>query len=522
MLEGGNAVDAAVATLFCIGVVNPQSAGIGGGLLMTVYNSTSGSAVCLNAREMAPLNATEDMFHGDEALAFQGGLSVAVPGELAGSWAAHQAYGRLPWSRLVLPAARLAQEGVVINKHLAKFLKSRSNVIKAESSLWVFLNKTTGQVLHEGEKFYRPVFANTLYKIAEHGPDALYNGTLGDQLVEDIQKKGGIITKDDLLNYQADWGNPVQMEMLDNLTLYTNPLPGSGVLLAFILNILDGHLPRKSQNETIDVNDPLIFHRATEAFKFAFAHRTNLGDPAYEPEVSALTEKLISKEFATETYNKINDTQTFDDPSYYGTFGFNPDDYGTSHISVLDSDGLAVSLTTTINYYFGAGFASEQTGIIVNNQMSDFSSPNITSHFGVPPSEVNYIKPGKRPLSSMAPTIVVNTETGAVRMIIGSAGGTKISTAVSFAMIRNLWFGENLKEAIDSPRFHHQLFPNQFFFEEGFSEAIVSNMSEKGHQTFEFRLGAVITGISVEDDGFIYANSDHRKGGDVAGIDPVD
>jgi len=522
MLEGGNAVDAAVATLFCIGVVNPQSSGIGGGSMMTIYNSSSASASFLNAREMAPLAATEDMFHGDGALAFQGPLAIAIPGELAGSWAAHQAYGRLPWSRLVMPSARMAEDGVPVNKHLAMALKLRARTIKLEPSLWDFLNETTGQVLREGDLFYRQTYANTLYKIAEFGADVFYNGTIGQQLVEDMQKRGGIITEEDLIEYHADWVDPVEMQMQDNLTMYTSPLPGSGVLLAFILNILDGHLPRKSENQTIDVEDPLIYHRMTEAFKFAFAQRTNLGDPVFEPQVLELTKNLMSKEFASEIYEKIDDSQTSNNASYYGKIGVSPDDHGTSHISVIDGDGLAVSLTATTNYYFGAGFASEQTGIIVNNQMSDFSSPNITSFFKVPPSEVNFIKPGKRPLSSMAPTIVANAETGQVRMVIGSAGGTKISTGIAHAMIRNLWFGETIKEAIDSPRFHHQLFPMEFSFERGFPEDIVNNMSSKGHKTFEFKGGPTIIGITVEDDGFIYANSDYRKCGTVAGIDPVD
>jgi len=516
MLEGGNAVDAAVATLFCTGVVNPQIAGIGGGFLMTIYNSTSGSATCLNAREAAPLETNRDMFQENAALAYQGPLSVAVPGELAGSWAAHQAYGRLRWSRLVLPAARMAERGVKVNKRLAQDLLFDSELIKSEPSLSTFLNETTGQVLREGDLFYRPIYANTLYKIAEHGADILYNGPVGDHFIEDIQKRGGILNKGDLLNYEADWTDPIKLEMQDNLTLYTNPLPGSGVLLAFILNILDGHLPRKGY----DFNEHLFYHRTVEAFKFAFAQRAKLGDPVFERSARTIADFLISKDFASATFDKIDDELTFNNPHHYGTGGVNPDDDGSSHISVLDRDGLAVSVTASVNRNFGAGFASEQTGIILNDQMSDFSNPNTTGYYGALPGQANFIKPGKRPLTSMAPTIVANRETGAVRMVIGGAGGTKIPTAISHVMIRNLWYGDTLKQAVDSPRFHHQLYPMTFTYEDKFPEAVVNNMSLKGHSTKKFKIGSTITGITVEEDGLINANIDFRNYGEIAGIDP--
>ncbi|KAK4015774.1 Gamma-glutamyl transpeptidase [Daphnia magna] len=519
MAEGGNAMDAAIAALFCNGVVNPQSAGIGGGFHMTVYDPVTQTAKCLDARETAPLAATEGMYSSNAFLSQIGGLAVAVPGELAGYWDAHQTYGRLPWSRLVQPAIKLAENGVEVNSHLAMVLQLKAVSIKAEPSMWIFLNETTGDVLQVGDTLKMHGLAKTLKEIAEHGVDIFYKGTIGIKVVEDIQRRGGIITKDDLLHYRTEWMEPVAVDLSDNLTLYSIPSPGSGVLVAYIMNMLDDRLPL--ERDVPRSLDPLTYHRITEAFKHAFAQRTKLGDPRFVPEVYQLTETLASKRFADETFEKFNDSYTSNDPAFYGAVIHNPDSKGTSHISVLDRDGLAVSVTTTVNTYFGAGFISEQTGIIMNNEMDDFSSPNTTNFFGVPPSPANFIRPGKRPLSSMTPTIVVDSETGKVRSVIGAAGGTRITTSVVYTLIRNLWFGDNIKEAIDSYRIHHQLMPMDFQYEAGFPKTIVEGLRKRGHNVMERVLRSAVYAISVESDGVIYANADYRKGGDVAGLDPV-
>ncbi|XP_046440624.1 glutathione hydrolase 1 proenzyme-like [Daphnia pulex] len=519
MTEGGNAMDAAIAALFCNGVVNPQSAGIGGGFHMTIYDPATQTAKCLDARETAPLAATENMYSSNAFLSQIGGLAVAVPGELAGYWDAHQAYGRLPWARLVLPAALLAENGVEVNSHLAATLQIKAASIKAEPSMWIFLNETTGNVLRLGDTLKMHALAKTLKDIAEHGVDIFYKGSVGIKVVEDTQRRGGILTKDDLLHYRTEWMEPVSVDLSDNLTLYSMPSPGSGVLVAYVMNLLDGRLPEK--RDLPASLDPLTYHRITEAFKHAFAQRTKLGDPKFVPEVDHLMETLASKSFADETFDKFNDSFTSNDPAFYGAVIHNPDSKGTSHISVLDRDGLAVSVTTTVNTYFGAGWISEQTGIIMNNEMDDFSSPNTTNFFGVPPSPANFIKPGKRPLSSMTPTIVVDSSTGKVRSVIGAAGGTRITTSVVYTLVRNLWFGENLKEAIDSYRIHHQLLPMNFQYESGFPKNIVESLRRRGHNVTEKVLRSAVYAISVEPDGLIYANADSRKGGDVAGIDPV-
>ncbi|XP_046440696.1 scoloptoxin SSD14-like isoform X1 [Daphnia pulex] len=521
LADGGNAVDAAIATVFCIGAVNPQSAGIGGGFHMTLYDPVTRQARSLDAREVAPIAATEDMFKGNSTISQRGGLAVAVPGELAGYWAAHQEYGKLPWSRLVLPTAEMVEKGVPVNSHQANSLQGEKKIVLAEPSLQIFVNEKTGKVKKEGDIVKNPALAQTLRMIARAGVGVFYNGTLGDRLVEDIQRKGGIITKQDLMQYRPDWKDPIKVELHNNMTLYSMPPPGSGVLTAFILNILDGHLIGEKTGK--QSRDPTNYHRIAEAFKHAYAQRTKLADPRFVPEVNELTKNLSSEALAAETYAKINDLLTSNDPAFYGAVTYNPDDQGTSHISVLDGNGMAVAITSTVNLRFGAGWISEQTGILMNDEMDDFSSPNVTNYFGVPPSPANFIVPGKRPLSSMTPTIIVNSLTGKVRSVIGAAGGTKITTATAYAIIRNLWFGETIKEAIDSPRMHHQLFPMNFQYENGFPMDIVRNMTARGHNVTggEYAGGAVICGITVEADGFIYANSDWRKSGDVDGLDPV-
>ncbi|EFX69499.1 hypothetical protein DAPPUDRAFT_258510 [Daphnia pulex] len=518
--DGGNAVDSAIATAFCIGAVNPQSAGIGGGFFMTLYDPVNQTAQCLDAREVAPIAATKNMFQKKSSSSQYGGLAVAVPGELAGYWAAHQKYGKLPWSRLVLPTAEMVEKGIEVNSHLANALKVEQKLIMEEPSMRVFLNEETGQVKKLGEVVKNPTFAQTLKTIASEGVGSFYNGILGDTLVENIQKKGGIITKEDLMQYRPEWKAPIKVELKNKITVYSMPTPGSGILTAFILNILDGHI--ESENTGRSSRDPTNYHRIAEAFKHAFAQRSKLADPHFVPEVNELIDILSSKALASETYAKINDSFTSNNPEFYGAVSYSPEDHGTSHISVLDGNGMAVAITSTLNHFFGAGFASEQTGIILNAEMDDFSTPNVHK-YEMPPSPVNFIEPGKRPLSSMTPTILVNSTTGRVRSVIGAAGGTKITTATAYAIIRNLWFGETIKEAIDSPRIHHQLFPMNFQYEKGFSTDIIKDMVERGHNVTdgEYTGGATVCGVTVEKDGFIYANSDWGKSGGVDGIDAI-
>lgn len=514
--RNGTAADAAVAGLFCVGVINTQSMGLGGGFLMTYYDRSTGKAYSLNARESAPSEAYEDMYGGDAELAQKGGLAVAVPGELRGYRELYERFGgNLPWAELLEPTIKLCEDGHLVNWHMARALKFNAEDIKKEPSMSVFINPETGDVYKEGDTLKRPQLAKTLRDL-QQDPDALYSGQLASKLAQDIQSFGGIVTEEDLRMYKPVWKEAMNITLQHGqISMFSVPPPGSGLILGFILNILDeyGLTPESID----DSNIVLTHHRITEAMKWAYAKRTELGDADFV-DMSGLTKNLTSDDYAAYIHSQITDDRTFQDPEHYGAVTADPDDHGTAHFSLLAPNGDAVSVTSTVNLYFGAGIRSVQTGIVLNDEMDDFSAPNITNYFGIPPSPANFIRPGKRPLSSMCPAVFVDSK-GDVRLIIGAAGGTKISSGVAWASLRNLWFGDNIKEAVDARRIHHQLFPMTFSYEQGILPKIVEGLQAIGHVTEEFGIGgSVVCAIARGDNGKIYANSDFRKAGEVDGF----
>lgn len=516
--KNGSAVDTAIAVLLCMGVVNPQSLGLGGGFLMLIYTKETGKVQFLDAREIAPASAKADMFAGNSNLSRTGGLSIAVPGELHGYGIAHKSFGSLDWKELIMPTIKLCKEGIPVSKHLAKALSGHEKEIKENEAMRkVFVNNITGQVYKEGDTFTRLDLAETLEVIAEGGADVLYgNHELADKFLQDLQAMGSIITKEDMLFYTSIMRPPVSVKLRNNMTLHSVSPPGSGALLAFALSILDGY------NMTSDISltkegTVLALHRIIEAFKFTYAKRMEMED---DPSMTELVKNLTSRNYADEIRQKIDDTRTYEDPAHYGlVMDFGKEDHGTAHMSVVAANGDAVSVTSTINLYFGSRLMSPSTGIILNNEMDDFASPNITNYFGVPPSTKNHIKAGKRPMSSMCPTIVLDGF-GNVRLAVGGNGGTKITTSVALTTLRNLWLGDNIKEAIDGPRFHHQLLPNRLVYEKLFPQDILEELQKLGHRTslLENEMSGINVGIARGEDGTIYANSDYRKGGEVDGF----
>ncbi|XP_049765276.1 scoloptoxin SSD14-like [Schistocerca cancellata] len=509
---GGNAVEAAIAALFCEGVICLQSMGLGGGFLMTIYSRENQTAVTLNARETAPANSSADMYHGNSTLSQRGGMAAAVPGELKGYWEAFSAYksGNVTWSDLVYPSVKICQEGFEVSPYLAKVLKSNEDSIKESETLSeLLINPETGNVWQLGDILKRPTLGETLIKIAEYGIDIFYNGSLGENFIQDVKDLGGVMTMEDLRDYEVVWEPPVSAKMDGNITLYTSPLPGSGPLLVFMLNILDGYIPTSDEITT--------YQRITEAFKYGYGRRTELGDPYFNESVLEIVKNLTSRSYAESIRAQISDTETYSDPEHYGAVLSQPDDHGTAHISVIAPNGDAVSVTSTINLTFGAKVVSNSTGIILNDEMDDFSAPNITNAFGIPPSPANFIQPGKRPLSSMTPAIFVNGS-GDVQLVTGAAGGTKITSGTALVSMYSLWFNKNIKEAIDHRRIHHQLFPMALQYEEGFEENVIKGLTAIGHDVQEFAVGgSTATGIAVSG-GKIYANSDFRRNGVVAGF----
>lgn len=336
--HNGTAVDAMIATLFCEGITVTQSMGLGGGFVATLYHKETNTIETVMARERAPLASSENMFGNITDV--RGILSVATPGELKGYWEMHQKYGRVPWKLLIEPSIKLCRTGHIVTKYLADVLIRYDAQIKAEPSLReIFVNPATNKVWKVQDRLKRPQLAKTLEIIAEEGVNTMYtaNGTIAKLLVDDIKAMGGIVTIDDLIQYNVEWSKPVSIKMRNNLTLYSTPLPSSGRVLAMILNVMEGY----------EADNSLTFyHRLMETYKFAYAKRTLLGDVVLDPQ---FLNEFTNKTYAKHIRNLIWDNQTFNDPHHYGHIFDNGKDDGTAHISVLARNGDAITVTSTIN-----------------------------------------------------------------------------------------------------------------------------------------------------------------------------
>ncbi|KAJ9575156.1 hypothetical protein L9F63_025893, partial [Diploptera punctata] len=514
--KGGSAVDAAIAVLFCQGVADPHRSGIGGGMYMLIYQREKRSGSFHRCSRISAKLAHADMFQENRNGSLKVkicGMSIAVPGELLGLWEAHKRFGVIPWKELVEPSIHLCEEGVTIQFDLAKCINRYKDIVVADPVLKeMFTNPNTGEVLKSGDIMKNHRLGKTLRMIAESGPSCFYNGSLTTELIADIQRAGGILQPSDLHSYNPEWITPVTTQLKDNITLYTVPLPGSGILLIFILNILNGFIPTK--------NTITNFQRIIETFKYGYGKRTHFGDPKFvdNKTISELIQQLTSKSYAESIRQKISNSKTSQDPAYYDADVIMPEDHGTSHITVLAPNGDAVSVTTTINLPFGAVVRSKSTGIILNNEMDDFFVlPNIINSFGMPPSPNNFIKPGKRPVSSMVPSIFIDMK-GDVQLIAEELVETKITSSTALVAAKVLWFNMTIKEAIEEPRMHHQLFPMHIEYENGIPENIIEGLKKIGHKVKELNpFLSFVSGIVMKD-GKIYAYSDSRRQGVAAGF----
>eukprot|EP00094_Tigriopus_californicus_P010720 TCALIF_10339-PA protein Name:"Similar to Ggt1 Gamma-glutamyltranspeptidase 1 (Rattus norvegicus)" AED:0.13 eAED:0.13 QI:0/0.85/0.87/0.87/0.85/0.87/8/70/520 len=514
--EGGKAVDAAIAALFCNGLASPQSMGIGGGFLMTIFDAETERTIVMNAREQAPHYVNSDMFADNEIGSQLGPLASAIPGEILGYYEVKERFGNpdISWARLIQPTIDLCRSGIVVSHSLALALRDKSDNIKDDPGLAdTFLDPKTGEVYKEGDVYYRPNLANTLERIAANGAAEFYSGQTGKNLIKDLENIGGLMNLQDLAGYSTAWQEPLVGDLGNGMKINSVPLPGSGAILIYILNILKNY-QLKSIEET-----PLMFHRMAEAFKWAYAQRTKLGDP-FDESITSFIDQLVtnltSVEWAESAFSKIDDEATVNDPAFYGADSSLTEDHGTAQVSVIDPMGNAVSVTSTINLFFGSKFLSPSTGIIMNNIMDDFSYPNITNGFDVPPSPNNYPVPGKRPLSSMCPSIIMD-ENNRPRLVTGAAGGPKITTSVALTTMRHLWLEEDVKTAIDNARIHHQLFPMTCRFEDSQREDVIEFLESRDHFMEVIYAAGNVHAVTSEN-GRIYANSDFRKSGSIDGF----
>ncbi|RZC51506.1 hypothetical protein C5167_019927 [Papaver somniferum] len=453
--HGGHAVDAAVATCLCLGVVYPMSSGIGGGGFMVVRSSSTGKAQAFNSRETAPLAASKDMYANNLMNKSVGALSVAVPGEIAGLHEAWVRYGKLPWSKLFQPAIKLAKEGFVVSPYLEMGInRTKSNILADTIGLGRIL-APKGKLLRAGDTCYNIQLGRTLEIIAKKGPRAFYNGNLGKKFVKDVKKAGGIITMKDLRDYKVDITDAVSVNVM-GFTVLGMPPPSSGTLgLSLVTNILSGY-------GSLDfLKSPLGLHRFIEALKHMLAIRMNLGDPKFV-NTTKYEADMVSPSFAAKLRRKILDNTTFSS-DYYLPKWSQLDDHGTTHFCIVDADRNAVSMTSTINSYFGAGLLSPSTGIVLNNEMDDFSAPTEISKTRLPPAPANFIAPNKRPLSSMNPVIVLkdNQLTG----VVGASGGLFIIPAVIQVFLNHFVKGMEPLSAVKQPRVYHQVVPNVVLYE---------------------------------------------------------
>lgn len=454
LAKGGHAVDAAVATALCLGVVNPMASGIGGGAFMVVHSSTTSEAQAFDMRETAPLAASQDMYETDLNAKYNGALSMGVPGELAGLHEAWLKFGRLPWKTLFQPAIKLAKEGFVVAPYLGSFLARKENMILSDPGLKQVYARN-GKLLKVGEICYNVELGHSLEAVAEQGPGAFYDGAIGEKLIEDVQKAGGILTMEDLRNYRVDVTDAVSVNTM-GYTILGVPPPSSGTLgMSLVLNILDSYASSNA------AKGPLGLHRMIEALKHMFAIRMDLGDPDFV-NISKTASDMLSPEFAKKIQQLIFDNTTFP-PEYYMHRWSQLRDHGTSHFCIVDADRNAVSVTTTVNYPFGAGVLSPSTGIVLNNEMGDFSVPTEISSDSLPPAPANFIRPNKRPLSSMTPIIVLKDNQ--LAGVIGGSGGLDIIPGVVQVFINHFILGMEPLAAVQSPRVYHKLIPNVVLYE---------------------------------------------------------
>jgi gamma-glutamyltranspeptidase/glutathione hydrolase len=516
---GGNAVDAAVATGFALAVVHPAAGNLGGGgfLLLRTHD---GRTTFLDYREKAPLAATEAMYQDAKGnllpesspqSSVLGYRAIGTPGSVAGMVYAERKYGKLGLARVMSPAIRLATAGFVLTDEEAGELRDE-DLAKFADSRRIF--QRNGSYYKAGETFRQAELARTLQRIAAN-PDDLYRGKMAQELIADLKKGGALLTLQDLAQYNVVERRPVIGDF-HNFTIISAPPPSSGgIVMLSALNILEGYDLGKLGDRT-----PQSLHFITEAWRRAFMDRAQyLGDPDFN---AIPTAQLISKKYAAAWRSGINPEKATPSADLKRPEGFLPpppttagryrESNDTTHYSVVDSDGNAVAVTTTLNNSFGSAVTSGTLGFLLNDEMDDFAAKQgVPNMYGLIQGPANAIAPGKRPLSAMTPTIVL--EDGKLRYVLGSPGGPRIITTVGNILLSVAEGGLNMQEAVDAPRFHHQYLPDKLYLEPGFDRDTIDALTKMGYSV-SVRNGHWSNGECIAIDpatGELLGGQDHRS-----------
>lgn len=509
MAKGGNAVDAGVAVAFALAVTLPRAGNIGGGGFMLVHDAKTGQTHAIDYREMAPAGASRDMFlneagEPDSDKSLYSGASSGVPGTVAGMKLALDKYGTMEWADVIAPAIKLAEEGFTVTPELADSIEAeRQYLTKYPATTRIFF-KEDSTVWKPGETLVQADLAKTLKKIAAEGPDGFYKGEVAEAISKAVQADGGLITPEDMAAYKVMEREPVKGTYRGYDIVSMPPPSSGGVHLIQILNTLEGY-----PIGALGQNSAETIHLMAETMKLAYADRSEyLGDPDFvDVPVAALT----SKEYAADMRDKIS--ADFARPAAQ----IAPADLApyesdqTTHFSVVDKDGNAVSNTYTINFNYGSGLVADGTGVLMNNEMDDFSAkPGTPNGFGLIGGDANAIQAGKRPLSSMTPTIVLKD--GKVWLVTGSPGGARIITTVLQVVMNMIDHGMNVAEASTAPRVHHQWLPDELRVEEGLSLDTIRLLQAKGHSiALKDAMGSTQSIMRDPATGALYGASDPRR-----------
>jgi gamma-glutamyltranspeptidase/glutathione hydrolase len=505
--KGGNAIDAAVTAAFSLAVVQPRSGNIAGGGFMLISSEQNDEVVAIDYREKAPSKATADMFldeegNADSQLSRYSHLAAGVPGTVAGLSLALEKYGTISLKEALVPAIHLAEKGFVVTPPFSDGLKEKETMLKKwESSAKIFY-KPDGSFYEPGERFIQKDLAATLRRISEQGAKEFYEGKTAELLVAEMAKHDGLITMEDMKNYSPTIREPVQGTYRGYDIYSMSPPSSGGVHVVQILNMLEGY-PIAEYGH----NSAQTIHLMAEAMKLAYADRSfYLGDVDF---IKVPLKGLTAKEYAATLRKTIDPEKAV--PSNTITPG-KPQPYEsneTTHFSIVDTFGNAVSNTYTINFSYGSGIVVEGAGFLLNNEMDDFSAkPGVPNAYGLIGGEANKIEPNKRMLSSMSPTIVKHQ--GENFLITGSPGGSRIITTTLQVIMNVIDHGLNIQSAVAAPRIHHQWLPDELRIEEGISVDTIKILQKKGHRVKQQEAMGAIQSIIIKD-GMMYGGADPRK-----------